>query len=255
MNPNDEKRSIPFVSLSELRTYLGKLAEQALDDPITAENLWTFAWLACSELWELCERKPDLIRSFARKKMVFPVNWPLLRGEQKQIFEMINNCDIGTDAIFRLHRRKHFDPNTPVNKIALSYMNYIHQLQCGTWMKFNSQRFMADFHGKKRVPPIEDYITREIVRVEDPWLKQVMSLETLSRANADDWAKAIWQKILQEHAGKPETKRGLRVIGKFRELHSEKKGHQYKATPRTAEANIRDGIRERIFKAVRAMAG
>lgn len=255
MNPNDEKRSIPFISLSEVGTYLDELAEQALDDPVTAENLWAFAFMVCSTLWEVCERKPDLIRNFARKKMVFPVNWPLLKGEQKQISEMINNLGIGTNAIFRLHRRKHFDPNTPVNKIALFYMNYIHQLQHETWMKFNSQHFMADFYGKKRVPPIEDYIRRKIARVKDPWLKQVMSLETLSRANADDWAKAIWQKILQENTGKPETKPELRVIGKFRELHSEKKGHQYKATPRTAAANIRDGIRERIFKAVRAMAG
>ena len=255
MNPNDEKRSIPFVSLSEVGTYLGELAEQALDDPVAAENLWTFALMVCSTLWEVCERKPDLIRNFARKKMVFPVNWPLLKGEQKQIFEMIKNLGIGTNAIFRLHRRKHFDPNKPVNKIALFYMNYIHQLQCETWMKFNSQRFMADFYGKKRVPPIGDYIRREIARVKDPWLKQVMSLGTLSRANADDWAKTIWQKILQTHGGKPETNPELHGIGEYRKRHSEYIGQQKKATPRTAASNVRAGIKERIFKAIRALAG
>ncbi|MGD0253909.1 MAG: hypothetical protein ABSC01_14580 [Verrucomicrobiota bacterium] len=254
MNPNDEKRSIPFVSLSEMGTYLDELAKQALDDPVTAETLWTFAWMVCGTLWEVCERKPDLIRNFARKKMVFPVNWPLLKGEQKQIFEMLKNLGLGTNAIFHLHRRKQFDPNTPVNEIALSYMNDIHQLQYETRMKFNLQRFMADFYGKKRVPPIENYIRREIARVKDPWLKQVMSLGTLSRANADDWAKTIWQKIMETHYGHPEKDRTLRIMGNYRKNHNAVTGLK-KTTGKTAESNIRNGIKKRIFDAVRNLAG
>lgn len=254
MNHNYEKRSIPFVSLSEVRTYLGELAEQALDDPVTAENLWTFACMVCGTLWEVCERKPDLIRNFARKKMVFPVNWPLLKGEQKQIFEMIKNLGIGTNAIFRLHRRKQFDTNTPVNKLALSNMNYIHQIQYETLTKFSSQYFTTDFYGKKCVPPIEDYIKREIARVKDPWLKQVMSLGNLSRANADDWAKTIWQKIMETHGGHPEKDRTLRIMGNYRKNHNSVTGPK-KTTGKTAESNIRNGIKLRIFKTVRNLAG
>lgn len=243
-----------FVLLQELLTYLGELSARALDDPLDAENLWTFAMFVCSNLWEVCERKPDLIRNFSPRKMVFPIQWPLLKGEQKQIFDMIKNLGVGTKAIYNLHRRKSFSPKTPVNNLVLSHMNSINQLQYNMRMEFNRQRLIADLHGE-RVPAIDDYIRKKIARIKNPWLKQVMSLETLCRANADDWAKAIWQTILREYSGKPETNPELRGIGKYRERHSEHIGQQKKATPRTAATNVRAAIKERIFKAVRTLAG
>lgn len=243
------------ILLLELQTYLGELSARALNDPLAAESLWMFAGVVCRDLWEVCERKPDVIRHFAPKRMFFPINWPLLKGERKQIFEKIESLGIGTNSIYRLARGKQFDPNTPVNKQVLSYVQLILGRQCEIQQELARQHALASLNGNLTLPPVEIYVRDKSTCIRDPWLKQVMSLARLSRASADEWAKTIWQKILQTHDGKPETNPELRVIGKYRERHSEKYGHQYKATHRTAETEIRDGLRERIFKAVRALAG
>jgi hypothetical protein len=81
-----------------------------------------------------------------------------------------------------------------------------------------------------------------------------MSLEPLSKANADDWAETIWQNILRTHNGKPEKHPLLYEIGKYRERHSVYQEQQKKLTPLTSAANIRDGIKERIFNSISTLA-
>jgi hypothetical protein len=245
-----------FVLLLELQTYLGELSARSIHDPEAAKSLWTFASYVCRDLWDVCERKPDMIRNFAAKRMFFPINWPLLKGDQKQIFEKIESLGIGTGAIYRLPRnKKQFDPNAPVNKLVLSYVQLILGIQCEIQSELARQHALASLNGNLTLPPVEIYVRDKSACIRDPWTKQVMSLARLSRANADDWAETIWQKILQTHGGKPETNPELYEIGKYRERHSEHQDQQKKVTPRTAASNIRAGIKERIFKAVRTMAG
>lgn len=243
-----------FILLLELQDYLGELSARALNDPIAAENLWTFAGVACRDLWEVCERKPDMVRIFAAKKMVFPVGWPLVKGHQKRIFEKIESLGIGTGAIYRLPiKKKQFDPDTPVNRLVLFHVRLINWLQCEYQMEF-ARQLTAELGGKS-VSPVEIFVQDSITRIKNPWLKQVMSLVRLSRSNADEWAETIWQNILNTHDGKPETNPELRGIGEYRKRHSEYQEQQKTATPRTAAANIRAGIKERIFKAVHILAG
>jgi hypothetical protein len=61
--------------------------------------------------------------------------------------------------------------------------------------------------------------------------------------------------ILMTNNGTPETNPVLHEIGKHRKRHSEHIGQQLIATPKTSRANIRDGIKTRVFKAVCALAG
>ena len=81
-----------------------------------------------------------------------------------------------------------------------------------------------------------------------------MALPELTQASADIWATAIWKSVLRTSNGKPEDNPDLRKIGEYRKRHSEHIGQQKKVTQKTEKANIRDGIRDRIFKAVRAIA-
>lgn len=190
------------ILLLELQTYLGELSARSLRDPEAAKSLWTFANTVCRDLWEVCERKPDVIRHFAAKRMFFPINWPLLKEDQKQIFEKIKSLGIGTDGIYRLPAGKQFDPKKPVNKLVLFHVDRILKLQYEMQSEFARHHALAELSGEISVPPVEIYVRDKSACIKDPWLKQVMSLARLSRANADEWAKTIWQKILQTHGGK-----------------------------------------------------
>jgi hypothetical protein len=100
-----------------------------------------------------------------------------------------------------------------------------------------------------------DYVEKKTTGIKEPRLKQIMSLPPLNSACADDWANAIWEMILVTYDRKPENDPELHKIGKYRERHSEYIEQQKKTTPQTCNSNVRDGIKERISKAVRALAG
>jgi AcrR family transcriptional regulator len=243
-----------FDLLLKLQTYLGELSARSLNDPDAAESLWAFAGIVCHDLWEVCDRKPDVVRNCAARKMFFPINWTLLKGQQKRIFEKIESLGVGTGAIYKLPRnKKQFDPDAPVNKLVLYCVDKICELQSTVFERLAQQHLKADLTGK-RIPSVEVFVQDSITRIKEPWLKKVMSLSRLSSANADDWAETIWQNILRTNDGTPEKHPELYEIGKYRERHSEYQDQQKKVTPRTAAANIRAGIKERFFKAVRTLA-
>ena len=240
--------------LVELQTYLGELSARALNDPDSAESLWAFAGIVCRDLWEICGRKPDVVRACAARKMFFPVNWPLLKQDQKKVSEMTGNLGVGTCAIYRIPKnKKQFNPDAPVNKLVMSCIERISDKQYAVRHEFLLHHLKAELDGKP-VPSPEIFIQESINRLKTPWVKKMMSLSRLSLATADDWAETIWENILRTHNGTPEKHPELYKIGKYRARHSEHIGQQEHATQGPIDVNIRDGIKERVFKAVRALA-
>jgi len=251
---NDLVAHSNLALLVQLQTYLGELSARALKDPDAAEGLWAFAGIVCRDLWEVCDRNPAVVRKCAARKMFFPVNWTLLKGHQKYILEKIDSLGVGTKSIYKLPRdQKQFNPNKPVNKIVIECVEKISNLKSTVYEKLAQEHLKADLDGKP-VSSVEVFVQDSIKRIKNPWLKKVMSLEPLSKANADDWAETIWQNILRTHNGKPEKHPLLYEIGKYRERHSVYQEQQKKLTPLTSAANIRDGIKERIFNSISTLA-
>jgi hypothetical protein len=241
--------------LITLQTFLGELSARAIENPEAAESLWTVAHTACSDLWEVCERKPEIVRPFAVRKMTLPTPWPLLKKHQKKVAAMIKKLDVGTEAICRLpQNKKQFDPDTPANALVLRWVEQIHDTKCKVKLEMCAQHMAAILDGKLAAESVEDYVAGETARISDPRLKQIMSLPTLNRACADEWAKAIWEMVLTTHGEHPENDPKLREMGEHRGRHSEYIGQQFSVTPATGNANIRDGIKQRIIKAVRLLA-
>jgi hypothetical protein len=223
----------------ELQTFLGELSARALKDRLAAETLYVFARIACEDLWEICVRKPDVIAPAARKKMVFPCAWPLLRKHQEKVRSIIKSLRVGENAIFRLHGRKQFDPDKPVNRIVIQWVERISHMQAWIRSEQNRQRELAALTGS----------APDIPQARGSFLK----LKRLSTANADKWAKVIWQGIVIASHGHPETDGELREKGKFRAGHTYTR-QEGEGVSRTEEANIRDGIRQRVVKAVHDLA-
>jgi len=72
-----------------------------------------------------------------------------------------------------------------------------------------------------------------------------------------DWFETAWQALLEDFDGHPERDPELRKTGHYRATHSTDKysGSQPTATPKTREANIKDGIKEKLRKAIQRIAG
>ena len=70
------------------------------------------------------------------------------------------------------------------------------------------------------------------------------------------WFKVAWQALLADHNGHPERDPKLKKIGLYRAEHSTVRyeGTQTVATPKTRNANIRDGIKELWYKAFKRLA-
>lgn len=86
------------------------------------------------------------------------------------------------------------------------------------------------------------------------WIKAAGKLPTLTKASAPKWFEIGWGLLMKKHNGHPEKAEKLRGLGNFKKFHTELTGKQKKGASRTAESNIRDGIKQRIREALRSLA-
>ena len=88
------------------------------------------------------------------------------------------------------------------------------------------------------------------------WEEMAARLEPFSAATWPDWFEAGWRALLDDYDGKPEADPELRRLGLYRASHSTEQygGAQKTVTNKTRESNIRDGIREKLRKAIRRLS-
>jgi hypothetical protein len=89
---------------------------------------------------------------------------------------------------------------------------------------------------------------------ESAWQIAAAKLKPLSVRNWKRWFEVAWELLLAEHSGHPEKVPRLRKLGEYRSNHSVKEAAQTEVTAKTREANIRDGIREKLQNAVKRIA-
>jgi hypothetical protein len=91
------------------------------------------------------------------------------------------------------------------------------------------------------------------------WLQEsadILQLPPLRNlAAAKQWFECGWEALSLVTAGAPEKNEFLRKIGLHREKHSEQRGQQTKATAKTGETNIRDGIRKQVQQSFLSLVG
>lgn len=222
-----------------LKSHLGELSARAAQDPNAAETLHSFACASSENLMHICAHNLPAAIPWASRKMRFPVVWPVLKQQQGEVLALIKELGIGTRGFFRIGR-KGFDPDRPANRVVLRWVARIAKVQRTIQSEITIKQARASLEGVKASLP----------NLSKAWLKDVMALKRPCRANASAWAEVIWQGILSATDGKPELSPELRPLGEHRAKHSLHEGQQAKATERTAETNIRDGIRKRIKQAV-----
>ena len=86
------------------------------------------------------------------------------------------------------------------------------------------------------------------------WQRLAAKLKPFGKGTWEAWFEVAWQALLADYSGHPEKDPHLMNLGLYRAEHSYEMPAQQKATPRTREANLRDGIKEKLKRAIERLA-
>lgn len=216
------------------------IAETALDKRrddslVKAYQLFLLAINSVNELNNLAIKKPQLARELASSVS----SWPFLihgrPGELKSIPNKLRDLGVGTRTAIKSSIRGR--PSTHSTVLSQYYMGKIFQIRI-------CERLATNFTG-----PWE---TEELDYPEDI-RSEIGHMPVLSQKTREKWFSLIWKLIMHDYNGHPErvppdgsSLHNLRSLGKHRGRHSVYEGYQEKLTPATKEANIRDGIKNRL---------
>lgn len=184
-------------------------------------------------LTELSSRTPNRVAPIARRHFF----WPFLKAQKERFGDdhkrLVKEIELGYD--------------TPFSEAAAS-------------------RCRADNTAVKRImmllSRIESFRHKENLIFRDPesewreWEREATRLKRFSANTWPAWFETAWRALLADHEGHPERDPELRKIGLYRADHSTDKysGTQTVASAKTRDANIRDGIREKLRKTVERLA-
>lgn len=166
-------------------------------DEKARSSLFHVAATGVAILKEEADKSPTHYRALASKQLT----WPLLFSPQ-----MYFNTDteslqkvlqIGSKYRLALlgkgsKRSKSLDPNTPINKLALSVIDCL-------WRNQYAWKFAQA--PTKKLPE---------------WIYRCRSLPEFSRSFSPEWAAVGWEAVVHAYDGKPETEKLLHSIGKHR---------------------------------------
>lgn len=187
---------------------------------------------------QLAQQRPDLFRPIARKYW----QWPALVSEHpdclakdskhpRYLERLLQLLEVGQDSPLNVSRKIKWSLNRrPASFTAHQMLEWVdQQIQWVAWLR---------------------RVNAEPKNIRGPeWLKRQKLPSLLENRKA--WFDVGWGALKAAHGGHPEKDNTLRPLGEHRGKHSQYTGAQRAVTPRTKEANIRDGIREALWRAFR----
>lgn len=195
-------------------------------------------------LEEFSYRQESFVQSYARKSARWPVMASLHSQHAKWNRAYLKRLGVGTESEIATHEGKRWGIGrggelSTATRYALAIedtiqCNKLYVRHAKLWAEHEELR--ADW---EKIPQ---------------WAKACLTLKPLTKDTAAKWFEIGWQAILEYTNDKPEDVPELRALGAYRTKHSEHTGQQKTVTPRTADVNIRAGIKERIEQALLSLA-
>jgi hypothetical protein len=232
------QRLIRSIAEEKTRVRNAQIAVRELERLVTdrrAGAAHAFAGLTISMVRKLNQAamaNPELIKPFAR--MCF--SWPVLKARKERFSQsheaIIETLDVGAQTPFSgeaLERIR--TDNVPV-RIAMDLLCQIQS--CRGPFGLLPSRFRSD-----QIPE---------------WATAASKLDDFSPSTCRAWFAVAWQIIIDENNGAPELDPELEKLGIYREQHSVYVEAQKKATLKTRQSNIRDGIKSKLKAAFNRIA-
>jgi hypothetical protein len=243
-NPADKGRAILYMSysagrrLEELRPYVADGNQLATVSFVLllAENV---AWLESYSV-----RDKGNLKATANRAPVWPVIMARCPRRTKAAAEYLKRIELGTKAQISSSPKWGTSWGNE-GAVATHYAMGI-RLAVG-----NARTFFQSYD--KRLET-DGPLFRAAWEKVPQWIKDAGKLAPLTKDSAPRWFEIGWHLLVEKHNGHPESDPTLGKLGSFRKLHSEHVGQQKTVTARTAESNIRDGIKQRIADALVSLA-
>jgi hypothetical protein len=213
---------------------LGHLQNLASNgDQRALASLTDLAAGATEALNQISRGAPERVRPIARRRFL----WPFLKARKERFGDdhksLLRQIQLGHELPFSCEALGRIRPSNLTSRTAIMLLCRLdaYRPKRSTWAGF------------MRHPRLE-------------WEGMAARLKPFSAAMWSDWFEAAWKALLDDHDGKPEADPELRQLGLYRASHSTEMygGAQKTVTSKTRESNIRDGIREKLRKAVKRLS-
>jgi len=191
------------------------------------------ATAATKTLNDLSRHAPEQVQPIACRRFF----WPFLKARNERFGDdhkkLVKEIGLGDEAPFSVEAVARVRPTNIAVRIAMT-------LLC----RLESYRH--------KNPALEDLMSAPLPE----WKAKAMRLEPFSAGTCPDWVEVAWQALLSDCNGHPERDPELKNIGLYRADHSTDRysGSQRVATAKTRNTNIKDGIREKLKKAIQRLS-
>jgi len=190
-------------------------------------------------------RKLKLLRSVARAASQWPVTAGLHPLRQREIAKLLKRLGVGAHSDIIATERATWGTGKAKGQEKKMSIASIYAIAIRETI-LHVQRML----------PHRSLVQKPI----PPWALDCEKLPPLSKRSADKWLAVGWQAILQDTSGHPERHRELSQLGEYRKNHYARE--QWKRAgrkniitpPKTQNADLCSGIKERLKRALRSLA-
>lgn len=232
-------------------------------DAEAVETLADLAITATRMLGDIVRQTPERVRPVARHRFF----WPFLKAKNERFGDkhklLVKEIELGYEAPFSEAAVARLRPTNVALRTAMTLLGQLESHRDkNPLLKEKLSEPLPERKAKPRNPgPFSagqktPAVALVVARSKPEWKVKARRLAPFSGGTWPAWFVAAWEKLLADHHGHPELDPQLRGIGKYRAEHSTERysGSQAKATAKTREANIRDGVKDKLRKAIQRLA-
>jgi hypothetical protein len=198
------------------------------EDQHALSSLADIATAATRTLGDLSRQAAGRVRPIARRRFL----WPFLKARKERFGDehrrTVKEIQLGDEVLFSGDALARTRENHITGKTAIAYL-----------CRLEDCRKPPSYFGPYP---------------ETDWQKLATKLKPFGKGTWKAWFEVLWQAVLADYSGHPEKDPRLKQLGLYRAEHSYEIGAQQKTTPRTREANLRDGIKEKLKAAIERLA-
>ncbi len=229
----------------EIQKAIDELAARAAAGEADAvESFYELAASATTQLGNIARRTPEFLRPIAGNWPVFPVLASPKDKRTQTTKSLLKRLGVASDLGQQFSSKSRWSLENTATRYAAA-MEYTIETNAAL---VNAQRTVSPQRLEKEVARFPQLYSKAAAFPE--WVERAARLPEFNKLSADKWFEVGWLALMEASNGQPEKIKALRVLGNYRAKHTS----TAKPGSNTERSNIRDGIRERIGRAMLTIA-
>jgi len=197
-------------------------------DADAANHIYELTTILTSALSQLEILAPQKFDDLIKNNPSWPINYSITSNLHQKDIEHYRERGLGSLSPVNLNAGYMTPQSEYLRQIIETFINI--------WKSYNN----------REIPIGVTVVNKNVIQ-------KISALPRPSKSSLKEWQEAIWEALLLKTKGAPESNSRLREIGGYRRNHSVYIGQQDKATPKTSNSNIRDGIKKALFQKIKTL--